>query len=57
MAIHPGGSQLNIANGIREFAHATPHRVAVIDGDHSLTFGAINERASRLASGLLKASF
>ena len=55
MAIHPGGSQLNIANGIREFAHATPHKVAVIDGDHSLTFGAINERASRLASGLLKA--
>ena len=55
MAIHPGGSQLNIANGIREFAHATPHSVAIIDGDRTLTFGAINERASRLASGLLKA--
>ena len=55
MAIHPGGSQLNIANGIREFAHATPRTIAVIDGDRTLTFGAINERASRLASGLLKA--
>ncbi|NBO08543.1 MAG: AMP-dependent synthetase, partial [Actinobacteria bacterium] len=55
MAIHPGGSQLNIANGIREFAHATPRTIAIIDGDRTLTFGAVNERASRLASGLLKA--
>ena len=33
-----GGAPLNIANGVREFARATPQTTAVIDGDRSLTY-------------------
>lgn len=44
---------LNMAAGIREFGRATPHRLAVIDGDRRLTFAALDERSSRLAAGLL----
>ena len=44
------GAQLNIANGIREFAIATPGAIAVIDGERRLTYAALNERASRLAN-------
>lgn len=46
---------LNIANGIREFARATPLATAVVDGARSLTFAELNERADRLATGLLAA--
>ena len=35
------GAHLNIANGIREFAVATPRDVAVVDGDRSLTYAAL----------------
>jgi acyl-CoA synthetase (AMP-forming)/AMP-acid ligase II len=49
------GAQLNIANGVREFARATPGTVAVIDGDRRLTYAALDERASRLANALLGA--
>lgn len=55
MPIAPGGAPLSIVAGIREFAHATPDRVAVIDGDRTLTFAALDERASRLANHLLDA--
>jgi long-chain acyl-CoA synthetase len=44
---------MNIASGIREFARATPGATAVIDGDRTLTFAALDERASRLANRLL----
>ncbi|MBD3926773.1 AMP-binding protein [Nocardioides cavernae] len=44
---------MSIAGGVREFARATPHAVAVIDGDRTLTFAALDERASRLAQWLL----
>jgi acyl-CoA synthetase (AMP-forming)/AMP-acid ligase II len=47
------GAELNIANGIREFAVATPGVKAVVDGDRSLTYAALHERSSRLAQGLL----
>jgi len=47
------GAELNIANGIREFAVATPRATAVVDGDRSLTYAALDERSSRLAQGLL----
>ncbi|MDA8370706.1 MAG: AMP-binding protein [Nocardiopsaceae bacterium] len=47
------GADLNIANGIREFARATPDRLAVVDGDRELTFAAVGERSNRLASALL----
>jgi long-chain acyl-CoA synthetase len=47
------GAKLNMANGIREFGHACPDRIAVVDGDRSFTFGALHERSSRLASALL----
>ncbi|GAA1499742.1 acyl-CoA synthetase [Dactylosporangium maewongense] len=47
------GAQLNIANGVREFARATPGTVAVIDGDRTLTYAALDDRASRLANALL----
>ena len=55
MTIVPGGAGLNIAGGIREFAVASPDRVAVVDGDRSLTYAALDERASRLATALLGA--
>jgi long-chain acyl-CoA synthetase len=47
------GADLNIASGIREFALATPAATAVIDGDRSLTYAALDERSSRLAQALL----
>ena len=49
----PGGAPMSIAGGVREFARATPRAVAVIDGDRTLTFAALDERASRLAQWLL----
>ena len=49
----PGGAPMTIAGGIREFARATPRATAVIDGDRTLTFAALDERASRLAATLL----
>ncbi|WP_110241585.1 class I adenylate-forming enzyme family protein [Nocardioides gilvus] len=45
--------KLNMANGIREFARSTPHRLAAVEGDRSLTFAAMDERSSRLAQGVL----
>jgi long-chain acyl-CoA synthetase len=53
VAVARGGVPMNIANGIREFAVATPRAVAVRDGERELTYGALDERASRLASCLL----
>ena len=47
------GSQLNIANGIREFALASPSAKAVVDGERVLTFAELDERASRLANALI----
>ncbi|GIJ29857.1 acyl-CoA synthetase [Micromonospora qiuiae] len=47
------GTELNMANGVREFARSAPNRVAVVDGDRSLTFAGLHERSSRLAAGLL----
>jgi long-chain acyl-CoA synthetase len=55
MTIRRGGSPLNIANGIREFAIATPRATAVVDGDRRLTYAAIDERARRVANALLGA--
>lgn len=46
---------LNMAGGIREFGRSQPHRTAVVDGDRSLTFRALDARSSRLGSGLLAA--
>ncbi|WP_309504652.1 MULTISPECIES: class I adenylate-forming enzyme family protein [Nocardioides] len=54
MGIGHGGAPLNIAGGIREFAVATPRATAVIDGDRTLTFGALGERSSRLGARLLE---
>lgn len=53
MGVARGGAQLNIANGIREFAVATPSATAVVDGPRSLTYAALHERSSRLATALL----
>jgi len=55
MAVHRGGAALSIAGGVREFARATPRAIAVIDGDRSLSYAALDERSSRLACGLLAA--
>ncbi|MET7396809.1 AMP-binding protein [Dactylosporangium sp. NPDC005572] len=49
------GAQLNIANGVREFARATPDAIAVIDGDRRLSYAALDDRSSRLAQALLGA--
>ncbi|MEV6968256.1 AMP-binding protein [Hamadaea sp. NPDC051192] len=51
----PGGADLSIANGIREFARATPNAVAVIDGDRRLSYAQLDDRSSRLATALLAA--
>ena len=53
MPTWPRGAELNIANGIREFGIATPRAVAVVDGDRSLTYAALDERSNRLATALL----
>ena len=55
MALRRGGADLNIANGVREFATNTPSVVAVRDGDRELTYAALGERSSRLACALLSA--
>ncbi|MFV2018449.1 class I adenylate-forming enzyme family protein [Micromonospora sp. LOL_023] len=47
------GVQLNMAAGIREFGRATPRRIAVVDGDREVTFGALHQRSSQLASATL----
>ncbi|WP_372734682.1 class I adenylate-forming enzyme family protein [Nocardioides sp.] len=53
MTLHPGGAPMSIVGGLREFARATPNTTAVIDGDRTLSFAALNQRASRLAAHLL----
>lgn len=55
MTIRRGGAQLNIAGGIREFALASPHADAVVDGDRRLTYAALDERARRVGNFLLGA--
>ena len=50
-----GGAPMNIANGIREFGASTPSATAVIDGDRTLTYAALDERASRFANAMLAA--
>ena len=55
MTIARGGAPLNIANGIREFAIASPAATAVVDGARSLTYAALDERARRLGNVLLQA--
>lgn len=47
------GANLNIANGIREFAVGCRQAVAVVDGDRTLNYAALNDRASRLGNALL----
>ena len=55
MAIRAGGSPLNIANGIAEFAVASPTATAVVDGNRRLTYAAVDERARRVGNALLGA--
>jgi acyl-CoA synthetase (AMP-forming)/AMP-acid ligase II len=54
MALAPGGAPVTIADGVRGYAKATPGSTAVIDGERTLTFAAVDERASRLANVLLR---
>lgn len=44
---------LNMASGVRRFGRSSPGAVAVRDQDRELTFAALHERSSRLASALL----
>ncbi|MFC5816667.1 class I adenylate-forming enzyme family protein [Nonomuraea harbinensis] len=53
MPVLRGGAPLSIAGGVREFARATPSATAVIDGERTLTYAALDERANRLACALL----
>jgi acyl-CoA synthetase (AMP-forming)/AMP-acid ligase II len=53
MVLAPGGAPVTIADGIRTYAKATPNAVAVIDDERTLSFAALDERASRLANVLL----
>lgn len=52
MVLTPTTAPLDIANGIREFAVASPAVTAVIDGDRSITYTQLHERSSRLANTL-----
>lgn len=47
--------EMNIADGIRNFARSSPRAVAVIDGARQLTFAEVHDRSSRLACLLLAA--
>src|SRR5687767_6128374 len=53
MTIRHKGADLNIADGIREFARATPGATAVVDGERKLTYAALDERARRFGNVLL----
>lgn len=53
MPLAPEGAPLNIANGVREFAQVSPEVTAVVDGDRTLTYAELGERAARLANVLL----
>lgn len=46
---------MHIADGIRGFAAASPGAPAVIDGDRTLTYRALDDRSNRLANALLTA--
>ncbi|MEU4562827.1 AMP-binding protein [Actinoplanes sp. NPDC023936] len=51
--LRPGGADLTIAGGVREFGRATPDVIAVRDGDRALSYAALDSRSSRLACALL----
>ncbi|MEU4420723.1 AMP-binding protein [Actinoplanes sp. NPDC024001] len=51
--LRPGGADLTIAGGVREFGRATPDVIAVRDGDRQLSYAALDERSSRVACALL----
>jgi long-chain acyl-CoA synthetase len=51
--LRPGGAPITIAAGIRLFARATPHAVAVVDGARSCTFAELDARSSAVANALL----
>jgi acyl-CoA synthetase (AMP-forming)/AMP-acid ligase II len=53
MAVQSKGRQLNIADGIREFAIASPRSIAIIDGDRRITYAELDERSNRVANMLL----
>ncbi len=55
MALNHGGAQLNMANGVREFAKSIPTQVAIIDGPRTVTYAELGERSCRVAQGLLGA--
>lgn len=48
---------LNMANGVREFARATPKAIAVVDNERELTYEGLEERANRLANLLIETGF
>ena len=53
MSIRRNGANLNVANGVREFALSSPKAVAVVDGDRSLSYEALDARSNRVANALL----
>ena len=55
MPIRPGGAPMSIAGGVREFAVSSPGATAVVDGDRTLSYRALDDRSSRLAQALLGA--
>ena len=55
MSIQTGGAPLTIADGIRTFAAASPHAVAIIDGERTQTYAQLEARSNLVARALLSA--
>ncbi|NIB38871.1 long-chain-fatty-acid--CoA ligase [Pseudomaricurvus alkylphenolicus] len=49
--MHPQYDQ-PLADYVRYFGDKTPEHIAYVDGDHSCTYGALDQRASQVANGL-----
>ena len=50
---HVPDNQMNMADGVRQFAASTPNALALDDGARTLTFAALADRAARVANLLL----
>ena len=48
---------LNVANGIREFSIANPGKIAIIDGNRSISYRELDIRSSQVANYFISKGF